>query len=115
MAAAVRASLALTTQEPERRRRLHGRVAFANALLASVCGITGSGSQIIPVIVGSDARATALAASLQAEGFDIRAVRPPTVTEGTSRLRISITLNASEQKLRDLMAALAGDLARIAA
>jgi 8-amino-7-oxononanoate synthase len=67
------------------------------------------------VIVGSDARATALAASLQAKGFDVRAVRPPTVPEGTSRLRISLTLNATEDDVRRLVAALAEDLQRLAA
>ena len=41
-----------------------------------------SGSQIQPIIVGADTQAVALAASLQARGYDIRAIRPPTVPEG---------------------------------
>ncbi|EXU83638.1 hypothetical protein AX23_04070 [Brucella melitensis 548] len=52
-----------------------------------------SGTQIIPIIVGDNERAVRLAAQMQAQGFDIRAIRPPTVPHGTARLRISITLN----------------------
>ncbi len=115
MAAAVRASIALNTHEPQRRETLHARITLANERLAALCGMTGSGSQIIPVIVGTDARATALAATLQAKGFDVRAVRPPTVPEGTARLRISITINASDDDVRSLFAALAGELERLAA
>ena len=115
MAAAVRASLALLTHEPNRRDALHARITLANERLEALCGMTGSGSQIIPVIVGTDARATDLAATLQAKGFDVRAVRPPTVPEGTARLRISITLNASDDDVRGLFTALAGDLERLVA
>ena len=54
-----------------------------------------SGSQIIPLIVGPNAETMELAAAVQARGFDVRGIRPPTVPEGTSRLRVSLTLNAS--------------------
>ena len=70
-------------------------------------GIAPSGSQILPVIVGSDMRAVALASALQLRGYDIRAIRPPTVPEGTARLRISITRHATPQLLDSLFADLA--------
>ncbi|MDN5568084.1 MAG: 8-amino-7-oxononanoate synthase, partial [Paracoccus sp. (in: a-proteobacteria)] len=45
--------------------------------------------------VGPNAPTMELAAALQARGFDVRGIRPPTVPEGTSRLRVSLNLNAS--------------------
>jgi 8-amino-7-oxononanoate synthase len=47
-----------------------------------------------------------LASGLQARGFDIRGIRPPTVPPGTARLRISLTLNAGEGDVRAMLDAL---------
>ena len=96
MAVAVGEALRIVQRQPERRERLQRLVAFANRELATRCGITGSGSQILPVIVGGEARAMELAARLQAAGYDIRGIRPPTVPEGSSRLRIALTLRVDE-------------------
>ncbi len=54
------------------------------------------------MIIGADQAAVDIAASLQREGFDIRAIRPPTVPEGTARLRIALTLNVNEAVVTDL-------------
>lgn len=113
IAATVRAALDLARQ-PERREKLHQRIAFAGKLLVATRHAV-SGTQIQPIIAGSDARAVALADALQARGFDIRAIRPPTVQEGTARLRLTLTLNASEDETRDLIAALAEAEAELAA
>ena len=115
IAAGVRAAVTLCASQPERRDRLKAMIAVAGRELETRCGFAASGSQIQPIIVGSDVRATALAAALQAQGFDIRAVRPPTVPEGTARLRISLTLNATEADVERMIAALSGELQRIAA
>lgn len=95
IAAAVRESLNILADEPERRTRLAALVAFAERTLAD-CGVTPTGSQILPLVIGEDAAAMALAAAVQAAGFDVRGIRPPTVPAGTARLRISITLNVAE-------------------
>ena len=99
-AAAVRASLKLVRDQPERRERLARLIAFAGTLLPS------SGTQILAVILGDDARTMAIASGLQARGFDVRGIRPPTVPTGTSRLRISLTLNVDEGVVTDLAAAI---------
>lgn len=52
--------------------------------------ILRSGSQIIPVIVGSNRMALKAANHLQSAGFDVRAIRSPTVPDGTERLRIAL-------------------------
>lgn len=64
-------------------------------------------SQIIPVILGDDARTMGLAAVLQEQGFDIRGIRPPTVPRGTSRLRVSITGNVTKTDISTLFETLA--------
>lgn len=115
VAALVRAALRLCREQPERRERLAKLVAFAGRELATRAGITPSGSQIQPVIAGADARAMALAEALRAEGFDVRAVRPPTVPEGTARLRLALTLNATEDDVARLVGVLAPALRRQAA
>jgi 8-amino-7-oxononanoate synthase len=105
MAAAVRASLRVLSDEPERRDQLAGLIEHAAGVLAPL-GIQPTGSQIVPIIVGDDARAMALAGQLQAAGFDIRGIRPPTVPVGTARLRMSITLNVDASMIDALATAL---------
>ena len=65
-------------------------------------GAKVSGSQILPLIIGEDSAAMECAAALQAAGFDVRGIRPPTVPPGTARLRIAITLNVSEAEIAGL-------------
>ncbi|MGN6277486.1 MAG: 8-amino-7-oxononanoate synthase [Sphingomonas sp.] len=110
MAAAVREALAILADEPERRARLHALVAHAERVLAS-SGVAQTGSQILPLVIGEDTRTMAVAARLQAAGFDVRGIRPPTVPAGTARLRLSLTLNVTEADVDALGLALAEALA----
>jgi len=105
MARAVGEALRICADEPERRQALQQRVSLAGQVLG-VLGIPASGSQIVPVILGDDARAMRVAEMVQQAGYDVRGIRPPTVPPGTSRLRISVTLNASEADIRGLGEAL---------
>lgn len=59
----------------------------------------GAGTQIIPVMLGSDDAALQKASALQSAGYDVRAIRPPTVPEGTARLRLSLSCLLSEDVL----------------
>ena len=113
-AAITRSALELSRSNPGRRERLARLVQFAGTELRRRCNIEPSGSHIIPVIVGSDQAAVNLASALQRRGYDIRAIRPPTVAEGTARLRIALTLNVDEATVAKLFEALSEDL-RIAA
>ncbi|WP_024927607.1 MULTISPECIES: 8-amino-7-oxononanoate synthase [unclassified Mesorhizobium] len=114
MAVAATEALAILRDEPERRERLAALVAFAGREIKARCAIAPSGSQILPVIVGDNARAMALADALQARGFDVRGIRPPTVPEGTARLRISLTLNVEQADVAAMIEALAQEWERMA-
>lgn len=91
VAAAIDASLTVIQQEPERRSRLRELSnSLRNLLSEQRIDIGNSESQIVPIMFGDNDRASAAAAELQREGFDVRAIRPPAVSPGTSRLRISL-------------------------
>jgi 8-amino-7-oxononanoate synthase len=106
MAVAVQEALLILREEPERQQRLTKLIAFAHREIGAGRGWRLSGSQIAPYIVGDNARALVLAAALQARGFDIRGIRPPTVPAGTARLRISLTNNVGEDDVRAMLDAL---------
>lgn len=105
VAAIVREALRTLRDEPERRERLEALVGVATRVLSAL-DIPTSGSPIQPVVIGDERRTMAVAAAMQAAGFDVRGVRPPTVPTGTSRLRLSLTLNIDEADIVTLAAAL---------
>ena len=105
VAAVVRAALRIVAGDDGLRDELSARIAAATGLLSPL-GAQCHGSPIMPLVLGADEQTMAVAARLQAVGFDVRGIRPPTVPEGTSRLRIVITRNAG----LDDIAALAGAL-----
>jgi 8-amino-7-oxononanoate synthase len=112
MAAVVRASLKISADAHQERAQLAALVRHAEAGLTKM-GLAGSGSQIQPVIIGEDSRAVALATALQARGHDIRAIRPPTVPEGTARLRLALTLHVTPADLDTLFADMTDAMARL--
>jgi 8-amino-7-oxononanoate synthase len=94
VAAALEASLDVIASEPERRSTLLRNAAYLRERLR----VKGE-SQIIPVILGENGAAIAVATELQAAGFDVRAIRPPTVPSGTARLRISVNASLTRDEL----------------
>ena len=110
MAWLVRQALEIVANEPKRQGRLHGLVRHAETRLAAL-GLPASGSQIIPVVIGDNARTMRIASTLQADGFDIRGIRPPTVAQGTARLRIAITLHIGEHEIDAMTEGLAAAMA----
>ncbi|NLF31789.1 MAG: 8-amino-7-oxononanoate synthase, partial [Planctomycetes bacterium] len=91
MAAAARESLRIVREEPQRRRTclaLAGRL--REDLRAAGFDTGASTTQIIPVHLGSAARAVEVFGRCAEAGLLVPAIRPPTVAPGTSRLRISV-------------------------
>lgn len=109
MAVAVRESLKILEEEPKRQTQLAERIGFVKKGLEQL-DLPVSGTQIQPVILGEARKAVTIAGRLQKRGFDIRAVRPPTVPDGTSRLRLSLTLNVTLDDIRAMLSALKEEL-----
>lgn len=61
-----------------------------------------SESQIVPLLIGASADALLKAETLQRHGFYLLPVRPPTVPEGTSRIRISLTAAMTDEEMKHL-------------
>ena len=86
------AALYLIKTEPQLRIDLHKKVDFFKKQLRKNGFKDDLGpSQIVPVMIGDSARAHAIAEELQKNHIYVKAVRPPTVPEGSARLRFSIT------------------------
>ncbi|HUK31172.1 MAG TPA: 8-amino-7-oxononanoate synthase [Candidatus Acidoferrum sp.] len=106
-AAQIRAALSLARAADAERTRLQSMARNLRARLReSGWDTLASQSQIVPVMVGDNAAASRIAAELAEKGFAIRAIRPPTVPEGTARLRISLTCNLTNEDLERLCVAM---------
>ncbi|MCC7463838.1 MAG: 8-amino-7-oxononanoate synthase [Gammaproteobacteria bacterium] len=108
VAAATRVALRLARAEEWRRERLQALIARFRAAAARAGLEPGGGSTPIqPLIVGTDAQAVRWSALLRAAGFWVVAIRPPTVPEGSARLRITLSALHREADVDALVAALA--------
>lgn len=102
IAGVLQASINIVESENYRRNRLLELSKFFRRLL-NEHGFEASAenSHIVPIVIGESGRAMSIAERLQATGFDVRAVRPPTVPVNTARLRVSLNCNLSEEILRE--------------
>jgi len=104
---AVRASLKVIAAEGWRREQL---TRLISRLRAGTAGLRWqhprSDTAVQPLIIGRNADALALMAALDAQGLWVPAIRPPTVPEGTARLRISLSADHSEADVDRLLEAL---------
>ncbi len=90
--AAARAAAAVLAAEPERRDRLWSHATWLRERLTAIGYRLGPGrSPILPVLVGDAGTAVRLGDALLARGVLAPAIRPPTVPEGTARLRVTPT------------------------
>jgi 8-amino-7-oxononanoate synthase len=100
MAHALMASLDVIHDEPDRRVRLRSLASHLRTRLRHAgLDVSDNSSHIIPIRIGPNDKALAVATALQIEGFDVRAIRPPTVPAGTARLRVSINVGINRSML----------------
>ena len=105
-AAGLRA-IEIIRDEPQRRTELLGRaVQLRERLRKDGLQIGSSQSQIVPVILGDPIATMKIAAGLREEGYFIPGIRPPTVPEGESLLRISLSYDHDETVIERLALAI---------
>lgn len=111
LAAAVLEALELVEAADDRREALRRNVRlFRERAAAAGVGLGESGTPIQPVPVGSARRVTAVSDALWRRGVFLQGIRPPTVAEGTARLRVTLTAEHTEEQIARLVAALAASL-----
>lgn len=107
-AAAALAAVKLARREHWRREKLVALVTrFREGMRARGFELPASDTPIQPVPCGDNARALAMAARLEADGFRVVAIRPPTVPEGRARLRVTLCAAHGEDQVDALVLALA--------
>ena len=107
LACALRASLKLIEHESWRRDHLVRLVAtLKTALRESAWQLMPSDTAIQPLVIGASTDAVAVSAQLEARGFLVPAIRPPTVPSGTARLRISLSADHRIEDVEGLAAAI---------
>jgi 8-amino-7-oxononanoate synthase len=107
LAHALAKSLEIIAAEPARREILAQHVAQLKAGVAGLrWKLLPSDTAIQPLIVGDNARSLAVTDALMARGILVPAIRPPTVPDGTARLRISLSAAHTSQDVAALVEAL---------
>lgn len=94
-------------KNPALRNHLDGNIAyFKQKAQALGLNLMPSGSPIQPLLIGDEGTALSISNALEERGLWVTAIRPPTVPQGSSRLRITLTAAHSEQQIDSLMNAL---------
>ncbi len=107
IAAAMSASLDLMQEDRERLKHLRTLIDFfGDSLKLQYAKLPFSQTAIQPVLIGDNATTLAFAEALRDRHMFVPAIRPPTVPQGTSRLRVSISAAHSADDLFDLITAL---------
>ncbi len=108
LAAATRVAIDIARHEHWRRDRLRHVIAhFRAGAVRRGIDVLPSRTAIQPVRVGASAAALDLSRRLEADGFFVPAIRPPTVRAGEARLRVALTALHSEEHVEHLLDAMA--------
>jgi len=106
-ASASRSAVQLIQTEPHRREQLLSNAHHLRQRLQSIGLLPESQnefySQIVPVVVGTPEKATALSAALKSAGLLVPAIRPPTVPVGGSMLRVSLSAMHTQSEMDQLV------------
>ena len=96
------AALELLEEQPRRVDRLRANAAVLQAELAREgFDVSGSSTQIIPLVVGDAQTAMRVCEAALEDGVFAQAIRPPTVPDGTSRLRLAVMATHTKDELRE--------------
>ena len=107
IAEATRCSLHIIQNEPEHLQSLNNNIAyFRNCCSQTDLAIENSQTAIQPLLIGDDEKAVLISQQLFDSGFLVTAIRPPTVAEGTSRLRITLSAKHNKEHINQLIATL---------
>ena len=103
-AAAASAALRIVRDEPQRRTTLLEKAnAVRGHLQAQGWNTASSDSQIIPILIGEPGWTMSLASKLREQGFFVPGIRPPSVPDGESLLRISLSYSHTDQQIETLI------------
>ena len=107
LAEAMLANLELL-QQPQRRQQLQQHIQYFRQQAAALAlPLMPSQSAIQPLLIGDARRALHISEQLKQRGLWVSAIRPPTVPDGSARLRITLTASHSRDQIDRLLAALA--------
>ncbi|EIJ81762.1 8-amino-7-oxononanoate synthase [Bacillus methanolicus PB1] len=96
----IQAAIHIVQQETARRKQLHDYSQYFRTKLRDLgFNIGTSVTQIVPVIVGSNESTVQFSERLQERGIAAVAIRPPTVPEGTARIRFSLMATLTKDEL----------------
>ena len=107
VAAATLKSLSIMRAEPWRRDKLVALIAqFRRGAATQGYRLMDSATPIQPLLIGDDAAALQLSGRLREQGVLVSAIRPPTVPDGTARLRVTLSAAHEPEDVDALLAAL---------
>lgn len=111
-AVAITAAIKMIQSQPWRQQQLHANIAYFKQLAQQhKLPLMTSNSAIQPILIGQSDVALHVANALRQQGFYCSAIRPPTVPNGTARLRITLTALHQPQDIEQLLTALQAILA----
>jgi len=103
------AALELLEEEPQRVQQLRSNARILrNALTSTGIGAENGEMHIVPLIVGDERATMSLCEKALEHGIFVQAIRPPTVAQGTSRLRLAVMATHTADELREAACVLAG-------